>query len=175
MKFVLQRVCRFGGDHRYSWVVSARLALVAARERGGPLPSIDLADALLDERLRADRMGYNPPGGEFSQFLASGPVVVRPDAEYGADRPLARRAPSTPRPARRGHGSRDVEAARRPPRRTPGMSRLCDRLGMSTAGDRRASRQAGGDGRAGSSAVAASSAGRDGSTASPAQDEFRSR
>jgi hypothetical protein len=26
----------------------------AARERGGPLPSIDAADALLEERLRAD-------------------------------------------------------------------------------------------------------------------------
>jgi hypothetical protein len=28
----------------------------AARERGGPLPSIDVADALLDERLRGDRV-----------------------------------------------------------------------------------------------------------------------
>jgi hypothetical protein len=39
----------------------------AARERGGPLPSIDVADALLDERLRADRVRYTPPR-EFSQF-----------------------------------------------------------------------------------------------------------
>jgi C4-dicarboxylate-specific signal transduction histidine kinase len=32
----------------------------AARKRGGPLPLIDVADALLDERLRAQRVGYNP-------------------------------------------------------------------------------------------------------------------
>jgi hypothetical protein len=37
----------------------------AARERGRPLPLIDVADALLDERLRADQAGYNPR--EFSQ------------------------------------------------------------------------------------------------------------
>ena len=41
--------------------IDAELLLVAAfrraaRERGGPLPSIDVADALLDERLRADRV-----------------------------------------------------------------------------------------------------------------------
>jgi hypothetical protein len=47
-------------------VIDSELRLVtalrrAARERGGPLPSIDVADALLDERLRADRVGYNPP------------------------------------------------------------------------------------------------------------------
>jgi hypothetical protein len=30
----------------------------AARERGGPLPSIDVADALLDERCRAYLVGY---------------------------------------------------------------------------------------------------------------------
>jgi hypothetical protein len=35
----------------------------AARERGGPLPSIDVADALLDETPRADRVGYNPASG----------------------------------------------------------------------------------------------------------------
>jgi hypothetical protein len=28
----------------------------SARERGGPLPLIDVADALLDERLRGDRV-----------------------------------------------------------------------------------------------------------------------
>ena len=39
----------------------------AARERGGPLPSIDVADVLLDERLRADRVRYNLPR-RFSQF-----------------------------------------------------------------------------------------------------------
>ena len=33
----------------------------ATRERSGPLPSIEVADALLDERLRADRVGHNPP------------------------------------------------------------------------------------------------------------------
>jgi hypothetical protein len=32
----------------------------AARGRGGPLPSIAVADALLDERLRAHRVGYDP-------------------------------------------------------------------------------------------------------------------
>jgi hypothetical protein len=47
--------------------IDAELRLVAAlrwaaRERGGPLPSIDVADALLDERLRAHRVGYNPRG-----------------------------------------------------------------------------------------------------------------
>ncbi len=31
-----------------------------ARERGGPLPLIDVVDALLDERLRAHRMRYHP-------------------------------------------------------------------------------------------------------------------
>jgi hypothetical protein len=31
----------------------------AARERGGPLPSMDVADALLDER-REVTSGYNP-------------------------------------------------------------------------------------------------------------------
>jgi hypothetical protein len=50
--------------------IDAELRLVAAlhraaRERGGPLPSIDVADALLDERLRADRVGYNPAAGIF--------------------------------------------------------------------------------------------------------------
>jgi hypothetical protein len=40
----------------------------AARERGGPLPLIDVADALLDERLRADRVGDNPQR-EFSQLM----------------------------------------------------------------------------------------------------------
>ena len=45
--------------------IDSELRLVAAprreaRERGGPLPSIGVADALLDERLRADRGGYNP-------------------------------------------------------------------------------------------------------------------
>jgi hypothetical protein len=33
---------------------------LVARKRGRPLPSIDVADALLDERLRAHRVGYNP-------------------------------------------------------------------------------------------------------------------
>ena len=39
----------------------------AARERGGPLPLIDVADALLDERLLADRVSDNPQP-EFSQL-----------------------------------------------------------------------------------------------------------
>jgi hypothetical protein len=44
--------------------IDAELRLVAAlrraaRERGGPLPSIDVADALLDETPRADRT--SPP------------------------------------------------------------------------------------------------------------------
>ena len=30
----------------------------AARERGGPLPSIDVADALLDERRELTELGY---------------------------------------------------------------------------------------------------------------------
>jgi hypothetical protein len=52
--------------------IDSELRLVAAlrreaRERGGPLPSIDVPDALLDERLRVERVGYNPPR-EFSQF-----------------------------------------------------------------------------------------------------------
>jgi hypothetical protein len=34
----------------------------AARERGGPLPSIAVADALLDERLRADGVRLQPAG-----------------------------------------------------------------------------------------------------------------
>ena len=41
----------------------------AARERGGPLPSIGVADAPLDERLRADWVGYNAPQ-EFSHVIA---------------------------------------------------------------------------------------------------------
>ena len=40
---------------------------LVARKRGRPLPSIDVADALLDERLRAHRVGYKPARG-FSQF-----------------------------------------------------------------------------------------------------------
>ena len=39
----------------------------AARERGRPLPSIDAADALLDERRELTKLGYNPPR-EFAQF-----------------------------------------------------------------------------------------------------------
>ena len=44
--------------------IDAELRLVAAlrraaRERGGPLPSIDVADALLDERRELDWVGYN--------------------------------------------------------------------------------------------------------------------
>jgi len=44
--------------------IDAELRLVAAfrfaaRDRGGPLPLINAADALLDERLRAHRVGYN--------------------------------------------------------------------------------------------------------------------
>jgi hypothetical protein len=31
-------------------------------ELPGPSPSIDVADALLDERLRPDRLNYNPQG-----------------------------------------------------------------------------------------------------------------
>jgi hypothetical protein len=33
----------------------------AARERGGPLPSIDVADGLLDERRELTELGSNPP------------------------------------------------------------------------------------------------------------------
>jgi hypothetical protein len=33
---------------------------VAARERGGPLPSIDVADALLDERRELTEWANNP-------------------------------------------------------------------------------------------------------------------
>jgi hypothetical protein len=35
----------------------------AARERGGPLPSIGVADALLDERRELEQVGYNPLRG----------------------------------------------------------------------------------------------------------------
>ena len=42
----------------------------AAQERGSPLPSIRVADALLDERReRADWVGYNAPQ-EFSHVIA---------------------------------------------------------------------------------------------------------
>ena len=34
----------------------------AARKRGGPLPSTAAMDELLDERLRAGRVGYNAIG-----------------------------------------------------------------------------------------------------------------
>ncbi len=37
-----------------------------ARERGGTLPSLDVADALLDERLRTRRWSHSPR--VFSQF-----------------------------------------------------------------------------------------------------------
>jgi hypothetical protein len=40
----------------------AALRRRAARERGGPLPLIDVVDALLDERLRADRKLAALPG-----------------------------------------------------------------------------------------------------------------
>ena len=56
--------------------IDAELQLVAALrraawERGGPLPSIDVADALLDERLRADRVGYTRHGNERNPLLSS--------------------------------------------------------------------------------------------------------
>jgi len=38
-----------------------------ARELGGPLPLLDVVDALLDERLRADRSGLQP-ATEVAQF-----------------------------------------------------------------------------------------------------------
>ena len=44
----------------------------AARERGGPLPSIDVADALLDERPQAHRVGFNPR--IFLQFPSETPA-----------------------------------------------------------------------------------------------------
>jgi hypothetical protein len=52
--------------------IDSEMRLVAAlrqvaRERGGPLPSIDVADELLDERLRARHVRYNPLRG-FAQF-----------------------------------------------------------------------------------------------------------
>jgi hypothetical protein len=37
-----------------------------AREGGWPLPSTAVADALLDERLRADRSRLQPANGSFS-------------------------------------------------------------------------------------------------------------
>jgi hypothetical protein len=51
--------------------IDAELRRVAAfrrvtRELGGPPPLMDVADALLDERLQAHRVGYNPR--VFSQF-----------------------------------------------------------------------------------------------------------
>jgi hypothetical protein len=56
-----------GGPMRHIETIDAELRLVptlrrAARERGGPLPSIGVADALLDERPRA---------GQVSQLLYS--------------------------------------------------------------------------------------------------------
>ena len=50
---------------RYIDTIDSKLQLIAtrrraARERGGPLPSIDVADALLDQRLRATCGEYNP-------------------------------------------------------------------------------------------------------------------
>jgi hypothetical protein len=57
--------------------IDAELRLVAAfrfaaRDRGGPLPLINVADALLDERLRAHRVGYNPQ--VFSQIPSKTPA-----------------------------------------------------------------------------------------------------
>ena len=43
----------------------------AAREGGGPLPSIEVADALLDERRELIELGYKPRP-EYSQF----PIVT---------------------------------------------------------------------------------------------------
>jgi hypothetical protein len=39
----------------------------AAREQGGPLPSIDVADGLLDERRELTALSYYPPQA-FSQI-----------------------------------------------------------------------------------------------------------
>ena len=39
----------------------------AAREQGGPLPSIDVADARLDERRELTELGCKPPR-QFSQI-----------------------------------------------------------------------------------------------------------
>ena len=44
----------------------------AAQERGRPLPSIDVADALLDERPQAHRVGFNPR--IFLQFPSETPA-----------------------------------------------------------------------------------------------------
>ena len=52
------------------WPLGLQLVAVlrrAARERGGPLPSIDVADALLDERRELTERAYNPQQ-EFSQI-----------------------------------------------------------------------------------------------------------
>ena len=58
--------------------IDAELRLVAAlrraaRERGGPLPSIDVADALLDER-RGLAEWATTAGREFLQFPVSNPA-----------------------------------------------------------------------------------------------------
>jgi hypothetical protein len=52
-------------DRELRSVVAVRRA---ARERGGPLSLIDVVDALLDERLRADRVGYNATGNHVAQI-----------------------------------------------------------------------------------------------------------
>jgi membrane protein implicated in regulation of membrane protease activity len=52
------------------WPLGLQLVAVlrrAARERGGPLQSIDVADALLDERRELTERAYNPQQ-EFSQI-----------------------------------------------------------------------------------------------------------
>jgi hypothetical protein len=53
----------------------------AARERSGPLPSIDLADALQDERRKLIELGYKPRP-EYSQFPI---VTAKPQTDLRRD------------------------------------------------------------------------------------------
>jgi hypothetical protein len=63
-------------DSELRWVAALRRA---ARERGGPLPSILVADALLDETPQADRTSPpdQMPGLLLTGFLIGPPAGVR--------------------------------------------------------------------------------------------------
>jgi hypothetical protein len=79
------------GTSREIRVIDAELRSVvalrrAARERGGPLPSIDVADALLDERLQADRRASPLTPRMIRAQLGNGPGASFPNDRAASDR-----------------------------------------------------------------------------------------
>ena len=62
------------GAQRRSGLRPGPAITLATARAGGPLPSIDVADALLDELLEADRVGRSPPAEIFTNLDLSNGV-----------------------------------------------------------------------------------------------------